>query len=823
MNDAAAKPVPYAEARIREPAGDRTLGEQFSVGGAGADIIVPGTAPGPLVHVERRKGVWIVEPRAGATAQFDGRALSLPRDLRRGDVLALGDAQLIVESVSRTLLRLNVCHLVGNTTVAPAATLATLALGEGGDEQLEIRARAAPVIPRDQEVSGAPPVAGAAMPEQGAGGRRIAVVAVASLFVAIAAVGLISLLESVSLDIVPGDARVKTPGTFLSLHSGGRLLVLPGRHVVRAERDGYVSAQTEIEVRSGNIDGVTLKLAKLPGKLRIDTGGIATSVMVDGAEAGHAPGDIEVPAGERTITLRAPRYLDSIHHVTILGAGERQNLAAKLEPSWGSLAISAVPAGAHVKVDGMDSGAAPTTVAVPAGVREVEISAAGLKTWESTVVVKAGETLALGPVTLGQADAHLTLKSEPAGAEVTIGGTHRGRTPLQADLPAGIAHSVVLDFPGYATWTRAVFAAAGVSIGVEARLEQVLAAVSVQGDPADAQLLIDGTDRGSTPQTMKLSAVEHRVEVRKEGFVPFAGTVTPAAGLERTVHYHLVSSDHAIALQESAPLIATGSGYSLRLIPIGTFAMGSDRREQGRRPNEGLRSVTLKRAFYLGVTEITNGEFRKFRAEHASGFIDNHSVDLDSQPVTQVSWNDAAEYCNWLSQRDGLPAAYDRKDTAYVLKRPVTTGYRLPTEAEWEYAARYAGPGQLRRFAWGDSLPVQAQVGNLAGEEATALPASLAGYRDDYPLVAPVGKFKPTPLGLHDMSGNVSEWVNDYYFSFVDAAPVTDPLGPEEGTRHVIRGANWKSAAVTELRLAWRDSADSIGSTLGFRIARYAE
>jgi len=628
----------------------------------------------------------------------------------------------------------------------------------------------------------------------------------------------------VPLDIHPNDARISTPGTLLSIRSGDQLLLLPGKHIVRAERDGYASAQTDIVVQNAGTTGVRLRLAKLPGKLHIDTKGIAATVSIDGIEAGRAPGMIDVQAGQRTVMLRAPRHVDYITAVAIAGAGARQDLKVTLLPSWGTLKISSAPAGARVSVDGSESGVAPATIAAPAGVRHVQISAPGLKTWESSVVVKAGETLAIGPITLGQPDARLTLRSDPSGADVTVAGTHRGRTPVEFDLPAGLEHQVVVDLPGYATWTKSVFADPGRRLTLDARLQPVLARVTVQGDPADAELMIDGASRGPTPQSLNLSAVEHRIEVRKEGFLPFTGSVTPAAGLERTVQYHLAPADRAKALLETVPRIASQTGYVLRLVPSGTFQMGSDRREQGRRPNEGFRQVTLKRPFYLGVMEITNGEFRKFRPDHASGYIGRHSIDLDNQPVTQVTWDDAAEFCNWLSQRDGLPPAYEKHDNRYVLRRPVTTGYRLPTEAEWEYAARYAGPGQLRRFAWGDSLPVPEQVGNLAGAETgNSLDATLPGYRDDYPVVAPVGKFRSTSLGLHDMSGNVSEWVDDYYMSFVDPAPVTDPLGPDDGTRHVIRGANWKSATAMELRLAWRDAADAISPALGFRVARYAE
>jgi formylglycine-generating enzyme required for sulfatase activity len=826
MTDGAlASPGTYAQVRVREPIGDRAFGETPTIGGEGADIIVPGTDPGAAVQIERRKGVWIACPVSDVRVRFNGRVLGVPRDLRRHDVLAIGDAQVIVTDVSRTLLRLEVCHLVGNATISPSATVSSIE-HLGGDEDLLIEApRLATaaelhaVTERERAVA-ATRVRSPRPPRTRAFWIRLTAAVVATLVI----LGFISQLNSVALDIEPKDARVRVPGTLVSIHADGDLWLLPGNHVIRAEHDGYTPGQLNVAVKSHVPVSARLRLAKLPGTLRIDTADVAAIVSIDGVETGRAPGAITMPAGMHTITLRAPRHVDYIASVDIQGAGASQELKAVLQPSWGTLQITAIPAGAHVAVDGAESGLAPVVVDAPSGVRQVRIFAPGLKTWQSSVVLKAGEALNVGPITLGQPDAQLTLTSVPSGAEVTIGGAHRGRTPLQIDLPAGFQHELVVNLAGYGAWTRPVFAAAGSQISINAKLESAGARVTIQGEPDGAQLFIDGVERGRTPQSLELSAIEHRIEVRKEGWVAYIATVTPSKDLDRTLQYRLTSEDRSLALSQTASTVYTQTGYMLRLVPAGTFSMGSDRREQGRRPNEGFRRVTLQRPVYFGVTEVTNEQFRRLHPDHLSGSIDRHSLDLDNQPVSQVSWNDAAEFCNWLSERDNLPVAYEKKNDEYVLKRPVTIGYRLPTEAEWEYAARYAAPGQFRRYAWGDALPVTTDVGNVAGAETgNSLPASVPGYRDNYPVIAPVGKFKATPLGLHDLSGNVSEWIGDYYLSFVNPAPVTDPLGPDDGTRHVIRGANWKSAVATDLRLAARDGADAASTTIGFRVVRYAE
>ncbi|MCS6945999.1 MAG: formylglycine-generating enzyme family protein, partial [Steroidobacteraceae bacterium] len=304
---------------------------------------------------------------------------------------------------------------------------------------------------------------------------------------------------------------------------------------------------------------------------------------------------------------------------------------------------------------------------------------------------------------------------------------------------------------------------------------------------------------------------------------PFKAQIDLGSGLARTLEYRLVPAGRPANWQPPSEFATAKAAGQLRLVMPGTFTMGSPRREQGRRPNESYRPVTLTRPFYIGVREVTNGEFRRFRAEHKSGFFGQQSLDLDNQPVSSVSYDDAAQYCNWLSQQEGLPPAYESRDGRMVLKTPVGPGYRLPTEAEWEYAARWTPQGQ-RRFGWGDALPVPSGYANLAGAEtAGVLGSALENYRDEHGAAAPVGRYPPNPLGLYDMTGNVSEWVNDRYSSFVDNSAVTDPLGPDSGKAHVVRGSSWRTANVGALRLAWRDAAEAGRDDLGFRIARYVE
>jgi len=227
------------------------------------------------------------------------------------------------------------------------------------------------------------------------------------------------------------------------------------------------------------------------------------------------------------------------------------------------------------------------------------------------------------------------------------------------------------------------------------------------------------------------------------------------------------------------PSFVNTVGIRMVLIPAGEFEMGSSKSESWRYDEEKLHPVKITKPFYLAATEVTQAQFEAVMRKNPSYYKGA------SQPVEHVTWFDALEFCRRLNFMDGR-------------------AYRLPTEAEWEYACR---AGTDDKFYSGDNdadLFKAAWVGGVSSSHTH-----------------PVAKLAPNNFGLFDMLGNVYEWCGDYYdANYYLKSPKINPAGPSQGTERVIRGGAYNEY-LQNVRCAYRTGKDptKTQANLGFRIA----
>ncbi len=306
--------------------------------------------------------------------------------------------------------------------------------------------------------------------------------------------------------------------------------------------------------------------------------------------------------------------------------------------------------------------------------------------------------------------------------------------------------------------------------------------------------------------------------------------------------------------REIAVDLGGGMKMELVLIPSGEFMMGSGELAEETaaffKKNYGMHfetaelaeefnrlqdehpqhRVRITKPFYLGTYNVTRGQFRQFvkdtgyktdAEKHGQAwgwdrgqkdFYPNEKYSwrntgfeqTDEHPVANVSWNDAVAFCQWLSKKEGKT-------------------YRLPTEAEWEYACR---AGTTTRYYSGDDPEMLAKVANVANATAKAQFPDwkyTIKANDGYVFTAPVGQFKPNAFGLYDMHGNASQWCADWYGGgdYYGKSPANDPTGAVAGIGRVVRGGSWNDRSVYT-RSAFRGNGDPDRPRInaGFRVAR---
>jgi formylglycine-generating enzyme len=244
---------------------------------------------------------------------------------------------------------------------------------------------------------------------------------------------------------------------------------------------------------------------------------------------------------------------------------------------------------------------------------------------------------------------------------------------------------------------------------------------------------------------------------------------TPCRLLVFVVMLGCISCDKADSLGGSTaepPTITSKGGVVMVVIPAGSFEMGS---RGGKEDETAVHKVTLD-SFLMDKYEVTQAEFERLHLPNPSHFKG------PTLPAEQITWAQAASYCNARSRDEGLQPCYNEQTGECDFD---ADGYRLPTEAEWEYACRAGTDGD---YCFGGDSPKLSEYAWFGENSAKK--------------THPVGKKKPNAWGLHDMHGNVAEWCNDVYSKDTyKTSPATNPRGPADGKENVLRGGAWKSSA----------------------------
>ncbi|HBM85036.1 MAG TPA: hypothetical protein DD808_11545 [Halieaceae bacterium] len=666
-----------------------------------------------------------------------------------------------------------------------------------------------------------PPAAG-----RGRGWRRWLLPLAILLFALVMAFLFLARSVEISTDTTT-PADIDLSGFHLPL--GSRLLLLPGIYSLQIAAPGYVTLETDLTVSDEASQRFSFELQPEPGIVTLLTQPAGVAVTIDDAYVGEAPmSALALTAGVHALALRHPRYLPLDVTLDVAGRAREETFTFSLSPAWGVATVSSEPAGADILVDGEPVATTPAAVELLQGERQLQLRLPGYAPWQQTLVAGAGENITLDTVQLQPAAGVLEVTSTPSGANVTLDGDFQGQTPVTLNLLPDTAQRLMLTRPGYRRHSETVQLAAGATGRKAITLQAQLGAIDLRVSPPEAEVRVNGRLIGRGNQSLSLPTVEHRVEVSLPGHRSESQRITPRQGLEQRFEVALQTEQEARVAQVQ-PEVTSALGQTLRLFIPGehgpdSFTLGASRREPGRRANEVLRPVTLRRMFYLQTTEVTNAQFRQFLASHNSGQLEGNSLNREHQPVAQVSWQQAAQFCNWLSQREGLPAFYTQNQGIVTGFNPAATGYRLPTEAEWAWAARVKGETRLT-FPWGDSFPPTAVVENYADSSSAYVTGrTINGYNDGQVVSATVASFAANHNGLHDLGGNVAEWVHDVYQIPAANTPAeTDPLGPQTGDNYVIRGASWAMSRMSELRLPFRDYGQAGRDDVGFRVARYAE
>ena len=455
-------------------------------------------------------------------------------------------------------------------------------------------------------------------------------------------------------------------------------------------------------------------------------------------------------------------------------------------------AISVQPKDAKVTVDGVlqeSSSDGEYSAMLPYGTHTYKVEAGGYISKSGSFSVSSGDMTPVS-VSLVSALATVSVTCPTPAVSLYVDKKSVGNVPWSGSLKEGM-HLIEVKKNGYRSQQKTIRLSQQQKLDVVfGELVAILGNLSVNYKPFGADVYVDGKKLGQSPRVFNgLLVGNHQVEVRKDGYTTDKKSVTISEGqtmsISGTLASNTASSSNGYASSSSVSSVGNEisipvkNGITIDMVKVeaGTFMMGATSEMQDPVDNEKpVHQVTLTKDYYMGKYEVTQALWKAVMGRKPSFF------EGDNLPVEWVSWNDCQKFISKLNKMTGRR-------------------FRLPTEAEWEYAARggkksrgyqYSGSSNISDVAWYD--------GNSGSK------------------THPVGTKQANELGIYDMSGNVYEWCQDSYVSYVSASQ-TNPTGAVSGAFRVGRGGGWNCIA-RGCRSAFRYgyAPDDRDSYLGLRL-----
>ena len=514
---------------------------------------------------------------------------------------------------------------------------------------------------------------------------------------------------------------------------------------------------------------------------------------------------VYMPQGSRQLKLLTQRYLPVMvtfadygveklesnrTYVLVLVKPNGQN--DPVDAGGNFYAISVQPKDAKVTVDGVlqeSSSDGEYSAMLPYGTHTYKVEAGGYISKSGSFSVSSGDMAPIN-VSLVSALATVSVTCPTPAVSLYVDKKSVGNAPWSGSLKEGM-HLVEAKKNGYRSQQKTIQLSQQQKLDVSfGELVAILGNLSVNYKPFGAEVYVDGKKLGQSPRVFNgLLVGNHQVEVRKDGYATDKKSVTISEGqtasISGTLSSNTASSSNGYASSSSVSSggneisIPVKNGITIDMVKVeaGTFMMGATSEMQNPWDDEKpVREVILTNDYYIGKYEVTQSLWQAVMGTNPSYFKG------DNLPVEQVSWDNCLEFISKLNSLTG------RK-------------FRLPTEAEWEYAAR--GGKKSRGYQYSGSFNI----------------SDVAWYNGNSGnKIHPIGMKQANELGVYDMSGNVNEWCQDWYGSYVSSSQ-TNPLGANSGSFRVCRGGSWYFGTVNcRSSFRSRGNPDTRSRYLGFRL-----